>query len=404
MGIWNSFFGNNAGLSNTTEENNTFLGALSDGAAGITNATAIGFRAKVTQSNSLVLGSINGLNFATADTKVGIGTTAPAANLHVTGTQPPQPLEGAGISAPDVLRVVGAKGGNSFAESGGTGGNVLIQAGDGGDSIITFNGGLGGSITIQPGQRGNGSGGSIGISGNVLLAPANGLVGIGTPSPQSTLHVFKSAAAADTVGGNLIVNRFYDGSWRGASLFSYFPTAHGHDVLAFGVSESATAPNTIGAVKMVVSATGNVGIGTTAPDNTLTVNGTADKPGGGSWGTFSDERLKNIKGRFTSGLKAVMQLQSLRYEYKPNNPLSIKSDGEHVGFSAQAVQKIIPEAVTTNDKGYLLVNNDPIMWTMLNAIKEQQAQIEQQKQEIDALKKLVCSMNASADICKAKDQ
>jgi hypothetical protein len=37
----------------------------------------------------------------------------------------------------------------------------------------------------------------------------------------------------------------------------------------------------------------NVGIGTTTPDNLLTVNGSAGKPGGGSWGTFSDGRLKN---------------------------------------------------------------------------------------------------------------
>jgi len=37
-------------------------------------------------SNSLVLGSINGVNSATADTKVGIGTTAPASSLHVNGS------------------------------------------------------------------------------------------------------------------------------------------------------------------------------------------------------------------------------------------------------------------------------------------------------------------------------
>ena len=119
-----------------------------------------------------------------------------------------------------------------------------------------------------------------------------------------------------------------------------------------------------------------MGISTNAPTSTLSVNGTADKPGGGSWGTFSDERLKNIKGRFTSGLKAALQLQPLRYEYKRDNALNLKSEGEHVGFSAQAVRKIIPEAVSQNDKGYLLVNNDPILWTMLNAIKEQQGQID----------------------------
>ena len=125
----------------------------------------------------------------------------------------------------------------------------------------------------------------------------------------------------------------------------------------------------------IQSSSGNVGIGTNAPDQKLTVNGEASKPGGGSWATFSDERLKTIKGRFTPGLKALMQLQPLRYEYKPDNVLGLRSSGEHIGFGARAVQKIIPEAVSRNERGYLLVNNDPILWTMLNAIKEQQQQL-----------------------------
>lgn len=49
--------------------------------------------------------------------------------------------------------------------------------------------------------------------------------------------------------------------------------------------------------------------------------------------------------------------------------------GEGVGFVAQDVQEVIPEAVPQNNKGYLMVNNDPILWTMLNTIKEQQRQI-----------------------------
>jgi hypothetical protein len=82
-GSVNSFFGQAAGLANTTESFNTFIGAFSDGQAGITNATAIGYRAKVTQSNSLVLGSISGVNLATVSTNVGIGTTTPSFRLHV---------------------------------------------------------------------------------------------------------------------------------------------------------------------------------------------------------------------------------------------------------------------------------------------------------------------------------
>ena len=101
---------------------------------------------------------------------------------------------------------------------------------------------------------------------------------------------------------------------------------------------------------------------------------------------ISDERLKNIKGQFTSGLRAVMELQPLRYEYRRENALGLKSEGEQVGFSAQALRKVIPEAVTTNDNGYLFVNNDPILWTMLNAIKEQQKEIEQLKGQVRRLR------------------
>ena len=131
---------------------------------------------------------------------------------------------------------------------------------------------------------------------------------------------------------------------------------------------------------------GRVGIGTNAPDQLLSVNGEASKSGGGAWLVFSDERLKNIKGPFNSGLKAVMQLQPLRFQYRPNNALGLNSKGEHVGFGAQALQQVIPEAVTRTESGYLQVNNDPILWTMLNAIKEQQTQIEELKAEVRRLK------------------
>ena len=78
-------------------------------------------------------------------------------------------------------------------------------------------------------------------------------------------------------------------------------------------------------------------------------------------------------------------MQPLRYEYKTDNALGIKLPGEQVGFGAQAVQKIIPEAVTMNSAGYLMVKSDPILWTMLNAIKEQQKEIAELKGQIRKL-------------------
>ncbi len=134
--------------------------------------------------------------------------------------------------------------------------------------------------------------------------------------------------------------------------------------------------NTAGAARLVISNTGLVGIGTTTPTDLLSVNGTASKPGGGSWAVFSDERLKDIKGRYTTGWQALRKLQPIRFEYKADNALGLKNLGETIGFSAQAVAEVIPEAVSQTPQGYLQLNQDPILWTMLNAVKEQQAMIQ----------------------------
>ena len=51
-----------------------------------TNASAIGFNAMVSANNSMVLGSINGVNSATSSTSVGVGTTIPNGVLDVAST------------------------------------------------------------------------------------------------------------------------------------------------------------------------------------------------------------------------------------------------------------------------------------------------------------------------------
>jgi len=74
--------------ANTTGSYNTFIGynTVPSTTTQVTNATAIGANAAVGENNAMVLGSINGVNGATASTNVGIGTSTPAYALDVSGT------------------------------------------------------------------------------------------------------------------------------------------------------------------------------------------------------------------------------------------------------------------------------------------------------------------------------
>jgi hypothetical protein len=213
---------------------------------------------------------------------------------------------------------------------------------------------------------------------------AAGLVGIGTASPVAKLTV------KDTVNGQ---NLWVESNANNAAVVLNNTNTGGRR-FSFQSNSPASAflitDNTAGnANRLAIDQNGRVGIGTTAPDQLLSVNGDASKVGGGSWLSFSDERLKNLKGSFSSGLDAVMRLQPIRYEYKPDNALGLRSEGEHIGFGAEALRKIIPEAVTRNENGYLMVNNDPILWTMLNAIKEQTREIADLKGQLKRLQAIV---------------
>ncbi|MBL0182314.1 MAG: hypothetical protein IPP96_08455 [Chitinophagaceae bacterium] len=80
----NTAIGSNALNIITSGSNNTAIGYLSDaGSATLSNTTAIGAFAQADASNSLVLGSINSVNGATANVNVGIGISSPKASLHV---------------------------------------------------------------------------------------------------------------------------------------------------------------------------------------------------------------------------------------------------------------------------------------------------------------------------------
>ena len=116
---------------NTTGSYNTALGyeaAYDQTYTTLTNATAIGANSDVTESNALVLGSINGVNGATANTSVGIGTTAPqyALDVHGTGNFTGLVNFASGQTFPGAGTITGVTAGTDLT-GGGTGGNVTLN-------------------------------------------------------------------------------------------------------------------------------------------------------------------------------------------------------------------------------------------------------------------------------------
>lgn len=138
--------------------------------------------------------------------------------------------------------------------------------------------------------------------------------------------------------------------------------------------------------------TGRLGLGTIAPGGQLELSlDQGRKPSTSTWTITSDARLKNIEGKYNKGLTDILKLNAIAYHYK--NVGDRKFDESvistpAVGFAAQDVQKVFPEAVGTDADGYLNLNIHPILIASINAFKDVQKQLDEKTSEIDNLKKL----------------
>lgn len=109
----------------------------------------------------------------------------------------------------------------------------------------------------------------------------------------------------------------------------------------------------------------------------------------------SSLRYKRDVQPFFRGLDLIKRLQPITFTWK--------QDGKRdVGFGAEDVAAIEPLLITHNEKGEIEgVKYDRITVALVNAVREQQAQIAKQKQQIDALKRLVCIDHPKASICNS---
>jgi hypothetical protein len=129
--------------------------------------------------------------------------------------------------------------------------------------------------------------------------------------------------------------------------------------------------------EVIINESGNLGIGRDATSHRLEVAGDALKTSGGNtWQTSSDRRLKDIHGPYIRGLDAVLHLNPVTFRYKAGNPRDLPSDVDEIGFAAQEVRDVFPEAVSRGPDGYLNFNIHPVQMAIVNAIKELKAENE----------------------------
>jgi hypothetical protein len=105
----------------------------------------------------------------------------------------------------------------------------------------------------------------------------------------------------------------------------------------------------------------------------------------GAW-DGSDLRLKKNIATYDGALQKILSLRGVSYNWRSDEfPERHYESGDQVGVIAQEVEDIIPEIVSTGPEGYKSVNYSKISAVLIEAIKEQQKQIEALEQRIAEL-------------------
>jgi len=258
--------------------------------------------------------------------------------------------------------------------------------------------------TLQVGASGAtlgvASGGDLNYhAGQIFGDYSTGNVGIGTTAPGYKLEVNGSGKISTlyvspaTQTNQSVVNIYNTGGFfyigresssggsvlTGSSAYAAILSPMGTYSMQFGVNN---------AVAMTILNGGNVGIGTTAPTNKLQVAGTIYTSS--TVTAASDIRHKtNIQTLPKNTLEKVLDLRGVSFnwntEYLKKYPDISKAN--QIGVIAQEVEKIYPELVLTDPDGYKSVAYDRFGPILIEAVKEQQKEIDSLKSEVDSLKK-----------------
>ena len=138
--------------------------------------------------------------------------------------------------------------------------------------------------------------------------------------------------------------------------------------------------------RMRIASSGNVGIGTTTPGYTLHVNGSV--AGTSAYNNLSDARLKKDVQPIGDALAIVGALRGVTFNWDKTVDPSMKlDDRNHVGFIAQEVETVLPQAVSTatDARQTKSVAYSEVIPVLTEAIKQLKAENNALKVRLDAL-------------------
>ena len=375
-GTYNSFFGILAGFANTEGANNTLLGANA-GAANTTgnNNTFVGRaagQANLTASGNTFVGANAGEANDRGNNNSFFGNQAGALNTDGSSSSYFGHLAGQ----------VSTGGGNSFF------GAFAGDSNTSGTLNSFFGRNAGGANTTGDSSAYFGY-----RAGLVSTASSNSFFGTnaGDENTTGSNNAFfgQNAGTGHTTGNN--------NTLIGAETES--TTGNHNTLLGFNASVGNTSFTTvIGAgatssfsnrVQLGRSGTDTVAIGT--PGNTGTLAVCFASSGGFVLSLCSSSRRykQNIQP-LRAGLSLLQRLRPVRFDWKEEHTPDL-------GLIAEEVAQVEPLLVTHNTTGAIEgVKYEQLTVVLINAVKEQQAQIAAQQREIARLKKIVCRRHPRA--------
>jgi hypothetical protein len=225
---------------------------------------------------------------------------------------------------------------------------------------------------------------------------ASGNLGVQTSAPECFIHIDGPATADVFSGMGPHPNTLVSGSYVGPAMnFGYSGNSFGEGSGFFNVrpDPSAVAPNpslrfmTVNNEAMIITNTGYVGIEASSPAYPLDVAGQVHAT---VFPTSSDMRFKEDITPIDDALGKVLQLQGVYFKWNRLHREILKRSStltsRQVGLIAQQVKEVLPEVVSEwADQGandYLAVDYNRLVTVLIQAMKEQQQEIEELKRSV----------------------